>query len=297
MFENPAAKRVKRWELSDDEHILEPKKHNSSTADEAAVPNYGFEYDFIELQSSSTGQVKPADSTKNDDEAFHFNLFRPAAKRRTSIQADSYLSNTGFDSNNQSGQVSRPALISIRSPSPAAEPESDTKVYEDPRSDSYYFTSCLPTTKLQELQESYEAAAISVSQLQSLKQRSWPGTGLPWRVVHLPAHRKQVVVHKVTLKDQASAMTSSTTINNDLERVRRARPSKRKRNLLKDRAAKRQQIIDESKTKEEHEREKKARKNREQKLKRRAKERQLKEEKRSALQDADIAQPSNDTVT
>lgn len=297
MFEVPAAKRVKRIELSGHGSDDEPDSDHAATAEETAIPNYGFEYDFVELKSNITDPAIPIDSAEISDQAFQFNLFRPSTKSKPSTEEGTNTTDTDVKHKERSGSTIEPALISIRSPSPAADPESNTIFYKDPRPDSYYLTSRLPTSKLQELRESYKAAAVSVSELQRLKQRPWPGTSLPWRVMQLPAHRKQIFVHRPTQKDQLSLLTTPAAGNTELTRVHRARPSKRKRDLLRDRAAKRQKIIDESKTKEEHEREKKARKNREQKLKRRAKERQLKEEKRSAVKDSDSAQPGDNAVT
>lgn len=288
MFEVPAAKRVKRSELYDVDHNL-AETVLSSTSKKALdgdnghiIPDYGFDYEFVDQTSQSP--VLPKDDPEPQNEAYAFNLFRRSSKPilAASVGEAKFTENDPYSAAPEAPQP-KPALISLRSPSPLPEDVSKT-TFATSRPDSYYFTASLPASSLARLQQTYAVSATTGSSILSLSStQQWPGTALPWRVISLPAHRKQVIVHKASkqfTQPLANATSKQDTGISDRAK-RRARPSKTRRDMLKSRAAKRQISIDESKTKEEHEREKKKRKNREQKLKRRAKERKEKEERRA----------------
>jgi len=304
MFEVPRAKRLKRSELFDNnsnESIERTnQKDNAETsteagADEQTIPDYGFEYDFIKPDTSSTEIIQiqdlksePEAEAEAPDQAFHFNLFAPPSKpQQTTTTATTDTQST--PPTPQTSQPTKPTLISIRSPSPTPSPLNNNPEPQIPA--SYYFTSALPTTTIAHLQQSYATTAISASTVLSLSRTAWPGTHHPWRVITLPAHRGQLVIHNTgSILPQPTPTPSNLTNqpsphhnNNDdsrTSRTRTNRPSKTKRQALKARAQHRRALIDETRTKEEHEREKKNKKNRERKVKRRAKERREKEGRR-----------------
>lgn len=276
MFEVPAAKRLKRSELFDydpkdvlgPESDIETIENNES---ENEPPSYSFEYDLVKQQPTTPSSYAQETDLAKEEAAFQFNLFRPLAKPVTSkTKDDNQLANAQPDP--------QPALISLRSPSPPAADPAKPK-FRTHRADSYYFTASISPSRLTCLRNAYSQSAISAATVQALCARSWPGAYLPWRVVHLPAHRKQVLVHKGAAVVSLSPKGQSSL--DDVKARSRARPSKKRRDLLKLKAERRQRVVDESKTKEEHEKEKKNKKNRERKLKRRAKERKEKEEKRA----------------
>ncbi|KAK5103314.1 hypothetical protein LTS08_002727 [Lithohypha guttulata] len=297
MFEIPGAKRVKRTEFFERDNDNEQrtlidgqKKHSDVDVDET-LPDYGFDYEFID--QTTTASTQQAETTSEKEQTFQFNLFRPAPQS-SQKQSSALTPSTETTCQNTTGSV--PALISIRSPSPAVSQEAERGLYHTSRPDSYYLTSCVPPEKQQRLRESYAAAAVTGNFiLDTLSTRHWPGASLSWRVIHLPTNRKQVVLQKtpsLTKLPSSSTVKGTAMINNENPRTgRRPRPSKKRRDLLRDRAAKRQRIIDESKSKEEHEKEKRNKKNRERKLKRRAKERREKEEKKVG----DTSQMSEDS--
>lgn len=273
MFETPAAKRLKRSELfsvgvevQQSDLRFQDEAEQEHQQDETGI-NYGFEYDFVQEHQYQTSLDQQAQET----DEYQFNLFRPSSKPIVKLNLQNSESTPKVEA--------QPPLISLRSPSPDATFNSTATC----RPSSYYFTSSLPQATLTNLRKSYNDSAISTTALLKKSQFSWPGTSLPWRVIHLPAHRKQVVIHNFVSQSTATLPTEISASEDKVIR-RRTRPSKKRRDLLKLKAAKRQALIDESKTKEEHEREKKNRKNRERKLKRRAKERREKDEKRAGAE-------------
>lgn len=309
MFEVPQAKRVKRSQLfnSDDEHES-VTAHKSSTknksslgkidsdgaGDDNIVPDYGFEYEFVShtdpdpLSSSdlphSTAKLPPNQPEK-DTETYQFNLFAPARPSNTRPTDNNGTKPSSSTSPNPlatttQGQQTYPLQISIRSPSPIPEHLSSGTL-TNPRPLSHYLTSALPTTTLTTLRQTYQSASIDPSTLTKLSTLPWPGTNQPWRTIHLPAHWKQVVIIRTNPKSTSATTPKPTPSTQEPHsqppRLRRARPSLKRRQLIRSKARKRQKIIDETKTKEEHEREKRNRKNRERKVKRRAKERREKE--------------------
>lgn len=275
MFEVPAAKRLKRSELFDDSTLqISPDTVALIDDGQPDLP-YHFEYDLVE-QPTEQSFVASAVTEIPKEEAFQFNLFQPRSKP---LQPQDTSTSEGIASNSSQ----RPHFISIRSPSPVQLSDPNNLDFVRKRPDSYYFTASLPAATLQVLRQQYAHSAISTGDLQQLSTRPWPGASLPWRVIRLPAHRKQTLVHKQGVALATSSRLDRGTVQSEnAASRRRARPSKKHRDVLRKKALKRQRVIDETKTKEEYEREKKNRKNRERKLKKRAKERREKEEKRVA---------------
>ena len=268
MFDLPTAKRLKRSDFFDNEPI--EAQHDNIEEDVVAadksiddqIPSYGFEYDFITQQTiEPSANVQTPDIQAEAEEAFQFNLFKPASK-------------PPIPTTNDTNQIlePQPALISLRSPSPQP-----TNIhFPTDRPPSYYFTASLSPATLSRLRARYAECAITPATLQARASTPWPGTHLPWRIISLPAYAKQVVVH-----DPGTSAGSSLKPVLEPENRKRTRPSKKRRDLLKVKAERRVRVIDETKSKEEHEREKRSKKNRERKLKRRAKERKEREEARA----------------
>jgi len=289
MFEVPAAKRVKRSKLFDDDaseldesiHTNKAGENSNHESQPDVIPSYGFEYDFIDQQPRPINENQaPDEPGQPQDEAeaetFQFNLFRPNPNLKPSRSQDEDKDPSATaTAAPQSKPKPAPVLISLRSPSPlnVADPSLALRQH---RPDSYYFTvtASTPPEVLKSLRASYAESAISAATIHQQLARSWSGMYLPWRVVELPAHARQVVVHRMELSsDDTSRSVTGQSLDEKTSGRGRARPSKKRREVRKGKARARQRIIDESKTKEEHEREKKNRKNRERKLKRRAKER------------------------
>lgn len=285
MFEIPSAKRVKRSQLFDSEsdsdkgyakapEIPRSRKNNHDDKKDIeidGIPNYGFEYDFIRQNSAHTSPQPASLPTQQNPETYHFHLFKPATAQ---ISPDP-SSQTHAQQAQQQSQP-QPISISIRSPSPPST-TAHPPILKDLRPASYYFTSALPPATLSHLRSTYSTSAISGRTILSLSQTPWPGTHQPWRVIHLPAHPKQVVVHK-SLSTPGKRHPSPDAP----ARARvggKPRPSKKRR----ERARRTRPRIDESKSKEQHEREKRTRKNRERKVKRRAKEREEKARLRATV--------------
>ncbi|KAJ9657433.1 hypothetical protein H2198_004308 [Neophaeococcomyces mojaviensis] len=288
MFEVPNAKRLKRSELLEDnsnERVsltaksqeIEIEALVGTSEGEEEVPNYGFEYDFID-RATSEAQPVLEQEPEPAEETFQFNLFLAPADR----PAPTATASSATETEPKSG----PALISIRSPSPAPLNDISASNFAQQRPDSYYLTSSLPVSTQQRLQESYTSSAVSADTILALSRKAWPGTSLPWRVINLPCNPRQIIVHKVrhqpgsNTSDIQQPRVTTTDINNKINR--RPRPSKKRRLMIRAKVQKRRALIDESKTKEEHEKEKKNKKNRDRKVKRRAKERREKEESRKA---------------
>lgn len=280
MFEAPAAKRVKRFELFSSEADIEANLlPDDVNQDENTLPDYGFDYEFVE-----SNVVAPVEEARKE-ETFQFNLFRTATKTTSNVKNSEPESNATANTNpTQEAQEPQVALISIRSPTPEPSGATGPGGLNRPRPDSFYFTASAPSSALEKLHQEYSKSTISGEAILTGSRRPWPGTHLPWRIISFPTHLKQIVEDRTGTKDvglsvqsQAPAVTTSDMIAARKAR-QRPRPSKKRRDLLKKKSVHRQALIDASKTKEEHEKEKRNKKNRERKLKRRAKERREKEE-------------------
>lgn len=282
MFEVPAVKRVKRSEIFDHDIDAEADiQVNDASTEEITVLNYGFEYDFVD------SNIQPTQSENMKEETFEFNLFRANPKAQLPPSSgESKLE--ARDTSAQHTSKSEPALISIRSPTPEPSGEAAEGRLSRSRPDAYYFTASTSYTTLNRLHQEYSKSAVSGENILNESKKSWGGMHLSWRVLHLPAHVKQFVEDRtakaedVHLKDAVNQIKTSTATSMR-NTQRRARPSKKRRDLTRRKSAHRQAVIDETKTKEEHEKEKRNKKNRERKLKRRAKERKEKEEAKTSV--------------
>lgn len=286
MFEVPTAKRLKRSELFESDGEFEPLSSATRSLDSpdeeglSKIPEYGFEYNFIDQPLSSPVAAK---TTQPEHETYQFNLFKPSLKKQSTKSETQDKPQV-----TQPESQPRTNLISIRSPSPPVASLDNTHPSSIPRPLSHHFTASLPLSTQTRLHSNYVQAAISGHAIIRLsRHQPWPGSALPRRVIHLPAHAKQqvIVIHDPSNSGNGVKAATSHQVREAGSRSARTRPSKKARDRLKQRAVKRQAVIDASKSKEEHEREKKNRKNRERKVKRRAKERKDKEEARAKGED------------
>lgn len=253
MFEEPHAKRIRRSEIfSDGDSITEePQEDPIGTADddeETETPAYHFDYELIENAGGEPTKfahlrvhepAPPPPEAAEQEEAFEFRLFSAPAPSQT-----------------QSTQPNPPpSRINIRSPTP--DQPSDGRFINPHRPSSYYLAKSPRLDKL-------AVAAVSGIEILQCSHSPWPGTQMPWRVIHLPSA-------KVSVSDISSDTKAMLKIRGKgvpSKNARSGKPSKKRRILLRTRA----RAVDlKIKEKEEHLREKRTRLNREKKVKRKAK--------------------------
>ena len=263
MFEQPEAKRIKRSNYGKGTSSSPEASPSPSTQEETSHSRYEFEYEFIDvptisktkpgLEESNTATQKP-ESGAEDDQTFEFRLF--ASEEATSTNATESKSHT------------KTTVTLVPEQDLSQIPLSEGRFLKPARPDTYYFTSSLSRSDLKILRKRYEASAVSTSDLlQIATSQHWPGTALPWRVIHLTAPGKKSTEH--------SRLGSQEQL-----RAGRSKPNKKRRiqlrKLLLARTAAANAKAREHETAEEKEkamREKKTAKNRKVQLKRREKER------------------------
>ena len=271
MFEPPQAKRIRRSKVFDtgsssssDEEVTETT--TIKEIQDAIGLSYHFEYDLVEngagkvtkfahLQVDEPENVSIQEKTLPDDEAFEFRLF--ATPKPPNAKASGIGSKTHETPATQKQQTSK--KITIRSPTPDV--PSDGRFLNSHRPQSYYFT---PITT----PHSIALSAISGPSIIASSHYPWPGTFLPWRVIHLSSSTTKLPptnpLYDASSKPQAT------------RKSRKAKPSKKRRIQLRTRL----KLMDaKAKEKEQHLREKKTRLNRERKVKRREKEKMEKAQK------------------
>ena len=141
--------------------------------------------------------------------------------------------------------------INFRSPTPLAE-AGDGSFVVPYRAQSYYFTSSTDPKR----REEYAETAVAGTEVLSRAQRTkWPGTALPWRVIHLPSSDSK----------SPSAITITISAGDGETSKHRTRAGKKKRITLR---KKHKDAV----LKAETEKEKRTRRNREKKVKKKAKE-------------------------
>jgi hypothetical protein len=256
MFEEPQAKRIRRSKIFNDadsgsEELLEDAIPTEDNDEEAAIPAYHFDYELLEndtgevtqfahLRVHEPAQEDEAADKRQEEETFEFRLFSAPAASKTECESKT--------------PKSAPSKINIRSPTP--DQPSDGRFVNPHRPLTYYFTSS-------DDKPNFSLAAVSGDDVLTLSQSPWPGTQLPWRVIHLPSS-------KVSMPDVSSQAKSMLKVKGPHSADRRTgKPSKKRRILLRTRA---KLVIEKAKEKEDHLREKKTRLNREKKIKRKAKE-------------------------
>jgi hypothetical protein len=290
MFEVPEAKRVKRTEFFEQDAHPGDRSGNESDEDVEAAPAYGFEYDFIDVNSSmpepnlAKGPEHAEDvpkgprEEKRSEHKFAFNLFAPS---------------TGPEDT-----ATKHAKITLRaSPSPG-DAQSEGRFLKPNRLDTYYFTSSLSQSELEQLRSQYLAVAVTSDEIFRRSKTTWPGMRMAWKVI---APKSVVVRHKGkspvdtrypalnedmnapfepayanTKREIPGAAATQTTLPplSASGLVRRTKPSKKRRIFLRKRLAMQTKLTGEAKN--QAIREKKSAMNRKNKLRRREKEREKK---------------------
>ncbi|KIX03724.1 uncharacterized protein Z518_07277 [Rhinocladiella mackenziei CBS 650.93] len=272
MFAVPDAKRIKRSELfqTDDSarnsSSSSPVNTQNDPDNKILAADYGFEYDFIAPKDASSTTPRELDGVQSlkgaQEQEYSFRLFTPAAKS-TPQGSSSQISS------------SKPTTVQL-SPTPEPTTLSDALSLEKAhfihpnRPDGYYFTSAFPPETIQALKCQYADVAVSASDILSrASSMEWPGTALPWRVIHVR------LANRRSLKSESSSTTETTT-ERALGRTGVKKPSKKRRILLRRRHTLRTELAAQAKVAEESEREKRTRRNREKKVKRKEREKRKK---------------------
>jgi hypothetical protein len=268
MFESPQAKRIRRSKVFDsgsssssDEEVTETT--TIKEIQDSIGLSYHFDYDLIEngagevtkfahLQVDEPENVPIQEKTPQDYEAFEFRLF--ATPRPPNARPSDIDSKTNETPATQTQQASN--KITIRSPTPDV--PSSGRFINPNRPKSYYFTTTPPPPSI-------TLSAISGPTILSSSHSPWPGTFLPWRVIHLSSSTTKLPPSK-PLYD----VPKSQAIRKSRKLSKKRRIQLRTRSKLMDAKVK---------EKEQHLREKKTRLNRERKVKRREKEKMEKAQK------------------
>lgn len=253
--------RIKRSELFDADN----SPHSSPSASPIIAerdPDYGFEYDFITAVSSAP-DIAPVSREADMEEEYQFRLFT-AGPRATPGTV-------------QPGPSTKATIRLSLTPPPTALTESwslDKAQFVRPnRPDSYYFTSATPHETKNIMKAEYADVAVSASDVLFRAQSTkWPGTALPWRLIHVQ------LVNPGNNSRYKSLPPSSVSkdVSHAASRLNRKRPSKKRRILLRRRLALRADMAAQVKATQESEQEKRTRRNREKKVKRKEREKKKK---------------------
>ncbi|KAL2012314.1 hypothetical protein VTN00DRAFT_5032 [Thermoascus crustaceus] len=281
MFEVPNAKRVRRDELSSPASSPPPSSPALSAQDgvERLGKLLGFETFIPPVQDAepdttlnSTNQDAKEDEEEQEQE-FEFRLFSAPAKRATddgTNAAGTGDSNLIDGGNDAAGAATQKLRIRLRSPTPVP---GDGKFVVPFRGWQYYVTapellSERPSAEWSEQaalkRKEYEDVAVTGAQLFDWAKSAWPGCQLPWRIIHLDPL-------KTKLPKPSSDPTVYIVNQQPVSKTpkSRKRPGKKRRIVLRKRAAA-------SQAAKEAEAEKRNRRNREKKIKRRQRERERK---------------------
>ncbi|KIW29563.1 uncharacterized protein PV07_05371 [Cladophialophora immunda] len=284
MFEVPDSKRVKRSDLFRDDDAspvsrgstrsISPARPLGSEGESIVKPSYGFEYDFVAPNPSApkptlaSSQSQPVVTSQEEDEdqEFQFRLF--TSNPKSAVQPSK-----------PDAPFADPKIRLSRTPEPAelADSLSLEKAHflRPNRPDSYYFTSAVPEETIASLRSQYADVALSTADVVSrAKSTKWPGSALPWRLIHV-----QLLGNGHRLKKLAQAAMSTTNTRDTSSQQLKPnskRPSKKRRILLRRRLALRQELAAQVRATEETEREKRTRRNREKKVKRKEREKKKK---------------------
>ena len=265
MYDVPDLRTVKREDL--DTPSTSTSRYSSQSPEldrHDAQAHNPFEYDFIDQPKTNTEGSLQTRTGDDEEQTFSFRLFASSAKDQK--QQAAHASESGY------GQ-----RITLRAVLPVSSiPLSEGRFLRPKRPESYYFTASLSVAELKQVREQYISAAVSSEELLSAAlQTHWPGTALPWRVIHIPAPRAPPQSKRPTnIKPSTSNKLS-----------KRPKPNKKRRihlrKLLAAQEASAKAILRANETAEDKEqalREKKSAKNRKNQLRRREKERQKKAE-------------------
>jgi hypothetical protein len=275
-----------------DDEALQSVESPIEDASGDLMASYGFEYDFVDPSAPATHLQEV--TNEENDQAYEFRLFAPAAT------ASSKPATTKAATSAQS-MAPRVTLLRSLSPSLTIQPQEGRLLRSRP--ESYYFAK--PTQKTQ---SHFATSTMTTAALQTLTQTQWPGTSLPWRVIHLSTARPS---KKASQPSQAAESISGTSpgLHATARAQKRSKPNKKRRIFLRRRLAAstnkanskpKVKSVTRSETGEilglaPQEREKRSARNREKKLKRRQRERERKAAlPRSAAVDEDISAGDSD---
>ncbi|RVX67353.1 hypothetical protein B0A52_09134 [Exophiala mesophila] len=285
-------------EVSDDGSRTSPSKDVDDHSD--IKIDYGFEYDFItppttlssrDPAKSDTQSENPLASTipeqspdlkdaQHEDEedgetAYQFRLF--------SSHPSSGLSKSTADAATPAAAAASKDTIRLSAtPPPSADNLNlidnisldKTQFVRPRRPDSYYFTSALPASTLSRLSSQYSETALSTTDiLTRAKSTKWPGTSLPWRVIHVKLAKPTKTPTPTTTSKSSTQLPSSSRLHRTSPR-----PSKKRRLVLRRRSVAQAELVEKAKAADEAEREKRTRRNREKKVKRKEREKRKKQD-------------------
>ncbi|KAH0841667.1 hypothetical protein AYO21_01099 [Fonsecaea monophora] len=281
-----------------------PTTHPKDDGENVLRPSYGFEYEFVapptasspeqkrkakpgsDLRAPTKPESKSAVNPKQEGEEeegeeepleFQFRLFTSSKKSRSTTNTSAARRPSQDDvtttTTTTTTTIADTRIRLSRTPEPAALEESlsleNAHFLRPHRPDSYYFTAALPEEATQALRTQYADVAVSTADILSRATRTkWPGTALPWRLIHVQ------LLHGKDRSAGAQPLRSSTSSSSSGSK----RPSKKRRILLRRRLALRQELAAQAKATEETEREKRTRRNREKKVKRKEREKRKKVE-------------------
>ncbi len=231
-----------------------------------------FDVEYIDRSHETTSNLQDRNESgvKPDEEAFEFRLFSSSKAPKPTTATDKEP-NRSATTTTTTTTTHQPGIhhINVRSPTPLSAAGDGAFVIPH-RPQSYYFTSSTDSKR----QEEYNEVAMAGTEVLNTAQRTiWPGTALPWRVIHLPGSAPEALAF-------SSALTITISTSGE-------------RNKGRTRAGKKKRIAARKKYKDmvlkaETEKEKRTRRNREKKVKKKAKEKLKKmEEKGETVETAD----------
>ncbi|KAF7194478.1 hypothetical protein HII31_04283 [Pseudocercospora fuligena] len=237
-----------------------------SSPDLSKITTLG-DFEFVNRkQDLHTGITRQEDVNEDEDE-LDFQLFAPSAKKSDA-----------------------PVVAKIRIATPEAS-EREPGFIRPNRNDSYYFRKPVST----EERRSYEAAALSGQDILMASQKPWPGMAYPWKLLEIPASRKQQL-----LLDSSDVAYRKLWGHHAVCSTHK-RPGKKSRIKMRTKAAaakaKQAQAQEAAASKEAAEQEKRTRRNREKKVKKKNREKAKKAEAAltaSAAGDAGMADSEPD---
>lgn len=219
-----------------------------SSPDPAAQIKHVQEFDFVhheELPDAINDQIEVS-----GEDGFAFQLFAPpSGKTATS-----------------------PVIAKVRLDSPDLT-DAEPGLLRPDRDSRYYFTSAPGP----EQQQNFEAAALSGEDVLARSTSYCPGLAYSWKVLHIPATRRQ------RLRLKASDALFAKLVKDSRPATKRTRLGKKARIAERQKAAAAKALREVAEAKELREREKRVRRNREKKLKKKGKAKAKKAEALNAL--------------
>lgn len=293
--------------LNDDDHdVSGASDHRSSASPSRDVDNseiqvdYGFEYDFFTPPNTSSSH-EPAKSDAQSEKPLRSQIPEQSLDPKDPHHEDEDAETTyqfRLFTSHPSSELSKsnnaaPVRDTIRlsaTPPPSATNLNmtdsisleNTQFVRPRRPDSYYFTSALPASTLSSLSLQYSDTALSTTDiLARAKTTQWPGTSLPWRVIHVKLAKPAPALPPSRLP--SSSRLSSRPTSTSSRSHHNPRPSKKRRLVLRRRSAAQVDLAEKAKAADEADREKRTRRNREKKVKRKEREKRKKQDAAGSL--------------